>query len=97
MEGKTNLTRCPTEQHSVITSSFEREGQRFLKLFSQWLGRYGTGYVSKFKFYRDSIISMPFPLKFRDLKKMHDGPTDGRTDGQTGGQTERLTDGQNLN
>ena len=33
---------------------------------------------------RDSIISMPFPLKIRDSKKTRNGPTtDGRTDGRT--------------
>ena len=41
----------------------------------------GQVIVSKFQFYTDSMIYMPFPLKFRGLKKrITDGRTDGRTD-----------------
>ena len=34
------------------------------------------------------MITMPFPLKFRDLKKTRNGPTDGPTDGRTDGRTD---------
>ena len=35
------------------------------------------------------MISIPFPLEFRGLKKTRYGPTDGLTDGPTDGRTDR--------
>ena len=80
--------RCSTSSQNLQKAERETEREGATQIFKKILeflkkNGSGTSYVSYFDCDSDSIISMPFLLEFRGLKKMHCGPTDWRTDRRT--------------